>query len=62
MNQGRRKDQEQDSLLFLGRSIIAMFGLITLGMVCHDGNLFPWVNMGGLFGLGLTIKTAAVIR
>ena len=62
MNQGRRKDQEADSLLFLGRCILALFALITLGMVCHDGSMFPWVNLGGLVGLGLTIKTAAVIK
>lgn len=62
MNQGRRDDQERDSLIFLGRSIVAMFAIITLGMVCHDGNLFPWVNLGGLVGLGMTIKVAGVLR
>ena len=58
MNQGRRKDQEEHSLLFLGRCIFALFALITLGMVCHDGSMFPWVNMGGVVGLGITVMLA----
>jgi len=62
MNQGRRKDQERDAYTFCAMCFLAVVGLLFFGMVTHDGGMFPWMNIVGMIGLGMTIKTMGVLK
>lgn len=61
MSQGRREDQEQSAYVFCGLCLLAVVGMLCIGAITHDGGMFPWFNILGLIGLGMTVKVAGVL-
>lgn len=62
MNQGRRRNQEQNAYTFCGLCFLAMGGLIGIAMAGSEGSWFPWANFAGVAVLIGTIKLAGRIK